>query len=117
MAAAPAESPGVVCDRLGGEYPSHVVAKRLGHSPKVAAQHYLMSRDHHFSEQTRFHAGKQMVESVCDAQCDACSPDWIDVLTLAVILVAGINLAEPERAAVLARVIAVLTSPTTRIPQ
>jgi len=26
-------------------YPSHVVAKWLGHSPKVAAQHYLMSRD------------------------------------------------------------------------
>ncbi len=31
-------------------YPSHVVAKWLGHSPKVAAQHYLMSRDHHFED-------------------------------------------------------------------
>ncbi len=30
------------------KYPSHVVAKWLGHSPKVAAQHYLMSREHHF---------------------------------------------------------------------
>lgn len=30
------------------KYPSHVVAKWLGHSPKVAAQHYVMSRDHHF---------------------------------------------------------------------
>ena len=30
------------------KYPSHVVAKWLGHSPKVAAQHSLMSRDHHF---------------------------------------------------------------------
>ena len=32
------------------KYPSHVVAKWLGHSPKVAAQHYLMSRDHHFED-------------------------------------------------------------------
>jgi hypothetical protein len=31
-------------------YPSHVVAKWLGHSPKVAAEHYLMSRDHHFED-------------------------------------------------------------------
>lgn len=30
------------------EYPAHVVAPWLGHSPKVAAQHYLMSREHHF---------------------------------------------------------------------
>jgi len=30
------------------KYPSHVVAKWLGHSPKVAAHHYLMSREHHF---------------------------------------------------------------------
>jgi len=29
-------------------YPAHVVAPWLGHSPKVAAQHYLMSREHHF---------------------------------------------------------------------
>jgi len=32
------------------QYPAHVVAKWLGHSPKVAAQHYLMSRDHHFED-------------------------------------------------------------------
>ena len=31
-------------------YPAHVVAKWLGHSPKVAAQHYLMSREHHFED-------------------------------------------------------------------
>lgn len=31
-------------------YPSHVVAKWLGHSPKVAAQHHLVSRDHHFED-------------------------------------------------------------------
>jgi integrase len=31
-------------------FPAHVVAKWLGHSPKVAAQHYLMAREHHFEE-------------------------------------------------------------------
>jgi integrase len=35
------------------KYPSHVVAKWLGHSPKVAAQHYLMSREHHFEDVVR----------------------------------------------------------------
>ncbi len=32
------------------KYPAHVVARWLGHSPKVAAQHYLMSREHHFAD-------------------------------------------------------------------
>ena len=40
----------------------------------------------------------------------------LELLTRAVILVAGMNLAEPERAAVLTRVIADLASPTTQIP-
>ena len=31
-------------------YPAHAVAKWLGHSPKVAAEHYLMSREHHFED-------------------------------------------------------------------
>jgi integrase len=31
-------------------FPAHVVAKWLGHSPAVAAQHYLMAREHHFDE-------------------------------------------------------------------
>jgi len=31
-------------------YPAHAVAKWLGHSPKVAAEHYLMSREHHFKD-------------------------------------------------------------------
>jgi len=53
----------------------------------------------------------------CDAKCDAVSANRIELLTRAVILVAGMNLAEDERAAVLARVIADLTSPTTRIPE
>jgi len=68
------------------------------------------------TEQTRFHSGKQGVVSKCDADCDAISTDRIDLLTRAVILVAGMNLAEYERAAVLSRVIADLSSPTTRIP-
>jgi len=29
-------------------HPPHVVAKWLGHSPMIAAQHYLQVRDHHF---------------------------------------------------------------------
>ncbi len=60
-------------------YPSHVVAKWLGHSPKVAAQHYLMSRDHHFEDVVN---GESKVPAViagedpngaaaCDANCDA----------------------------------------------
>jgi len=31
-------------------YPAHVVAKWLGHSPAVAAVHYLQTRDHHFAD-------------------------------------------------------------------
>jgi hypothetical protein len=52
-----------------------------------------------------------------DPKCDAISADRIDVLVRAVILVAGMNLAEAERAAVLAWVIADLASPTTRTPE
>ena len=55
--------------------------------------------------------------SVCDAKCDAISADRIDLLAQAVVLVAGMNVAEAERAAVLARVIADVTSPTRRIPE
>jgi len=53
----------------------------------------------------------------CSVKCDAISADRIELLARAVVLVAGMNLAEPERAAVLARVIADLTSPTTWIPK
>ncbi len=59
-------------------YPSHVVAKWLGHSPKVAAQHYLMSRDHHFEDVVGGGGSVQMSEGgyermvpACDANCDA----------------------------------------------
>jgi len=65
------------------------------------------------TEQTRFRSGNQGVAISCDTECDAISTDRIDLLTRAVILVAGMNLAEAERAAVLAD----LTSPTTRIPE
>jgi hypothetical protein len=69
------------------------------------------------TEQTRFRSGKQGVASSCDAKCDAISADRIELLTRAVILVAGMDLADAERDAVLARVIADLTNPTTRIPE
>ena len=69
------------------------------------------------TEQSRCHSGNRRVASGCDAKCDAISADRIELLTRAVILVAGMNLAEAERAAVLARVIADLTRPTTRIPK
>ena len=32
------------------KYPAHVVAKWLGHSPNVAAAHYLQAREHHFED-------------------------------------------------------------------
>ena len=31
-------------------YAAHVAAKWLGHSPKVAATHYLQAREHHFKD-------------------------------------------------------------------
>ena len=31
-------------------YPAHAVAKWLGNSPKIAAEHYLMSRENHFED-------------------------------------------------------------------
>ena len=34
-------------------YPNHVVAKWLGHSPMIAATHYLQSREHHFDDAVR----------------------------------------------------------------
>ena len=68
-------------------------------------------------EQPAFRAGNTAVVISCDAKCDAISANRIELLTRAVILVAGMNLAEAERAAVLARVIADLTSPTQRIPE
>jgi hypothetical protein len=69
------------------------------------------------TEQTQFYSGKQGVVIPCDAECDAFSTDRVELLARAVVLVAGMSLAVDERAAVLARVIADLTSRTTRIPK
>ena len=64
-------------------YPAHAVAKWLGHSPKVAAEHYLMSREHHFEDVVRGTTtgvvddaetlATTPVESAaeCSAKCDA----------------------------------------------
>ena len=69
------------------------------------------------TEQTRFHSGNQRVASKCDAECDAISTDRIEVLARAVVLVAGMRIPEAAREAVLARVVAGLTSPTMQIPE
>ena len=61
------------------------------------------------TEQTRLHTGKLVVESKCDAECDAFSTDRVEVLARAVVLVAGMSIPEAAREAVLARVVADLT--------
>jgi hypothetical protein len=58
------------------------------------------------TEQTRCHSGKQGVAIPCDAECDAISAHRIELLALAVILVAGMTVAEAERTALLGRVVA-----------
>jgi len=60
------------------------------------------------TEQTLYRSGKQGVESVCDAKCDAISADRIELLARAVVLVAGMGIPEAAREAVLARVTAEL---------
>ena len=50
------------------------VAKWLGHSLKVAAEHYLMSREHHFEDVVgggdREHRGPEApTPTLCDANC------------------------------------------------
>jgi hypothetical protein len=61
-------------------------------------------------EQLAFHSGNQQVVSKCDAKCDAISPDRIELLARAVILVAGMSIPEAAREAVLARVTAELAT-------
>ena len=58
------------------------------------------------TEQTRFRSGKQGVESVCDAECDAISADRIELLARAVVLVPGMNLPEADRATGMSRLLA-----------
>ena len=40
------------------KYPAHVVAKRLGHSPNIAAAHSLTTREHHFDDAVNVSLGK-----------------------------------------------------------
>jgi hypothetical protein len=61
------------------------------------------------TEKMRFHSGKQGVDSGCDAECDAIFGGRVEVLARAVVLVAGMNIPEAAREAVLARVVAGLT--------
>ncbi len=49
------------------KYPAHVVAKWLGHSPNVAAAHYLQAREHHFEDVV---AGSG-ASPKCSADCSA----------------------------------------------
>ena len=56
-------------------YPAHAVAKWLGHSPKLAAEHYLMSREHHFEDvvggggDLRRRRPEAPTPTPCDANC------------------------------------------------
>ena len=53
----------------------------------------------------------------CDARCDALSPDRVEVLARAVILVAQMAIPEAAREAVLARVTAELAAAVERPPE
>jgi len=83
------------------------LAKWPGNASKVASQHYLISRDHHFEDvvgggDSIPSAGADGVQAnriECDSKCEAISANRIELLTRAVILVAGMKLAEAERAA------------------
>jgi len=91
-----------------------VVAKWLGHSPKVAAQRSLMSRDHHCEDvvgdgESSPVAGADGVQG-SSSEGDAISADRIELLTRAVILVVGMRIPESGCEAVLARVTAELAN-------
>ena len=57
-------------------------------------------------EKPRSRPRKRGVVTSCDAKCDAISLDQAELLARAVLLVAGMEISEPDRAAVLARVVA-----------
>jgi hypothetical protein len=61
-------------------------------------------------EQPASRTGKLGGAVSCDAKCDAISPDCVELLARAVILVAGMAIPEAARQAVLARVIANLST-------
>ena len=58
------------------------------------------------SQQTRFRPRKRGVVTSCDAKCDAISQGRVELLARAVLLVAGMEISESDRAAILARVVA-----------
>ncbi len=62
------------------------------------------------SEQTSFSPEKQWVAPSCCANCSAFPDGSLDVLARAVLLVAGMAIPEHDRAAVLARVVAAMSS-------
>ena len=68
------------------------------------------------TEQTLFHSQNHRVVSSCDADCDALSPDRIELLARAVVLVAGMGIPEAAREAVLARVTAELANTSEQRP-
>jgi hypothetical protein len=61
-------------------------------------------------EQPSSCTGESVVVRSCDVKCDAISPDRVELLARAVILVAGMAIPEMGREAVLARVVADLTA-------
>lgn len=69
------------------------------------------------TEQTRFYSGNQSVVLGSDAECDAISANRIELLARAVVAVASMGIPEVARDAVLARVVADLTSPTAQIQE
>jgi hypothetical protein len=68
------------------------------------------------TEQPRCHPGNQVGATGCDAECDAISADRIELLARAVMLVAGMNIPEVAREAVLARVTAELANTSEQGP-
>ena len=57
------------------------------------------------------------VKSVCDARYDALSPDRVELLTRAVILVAGMTIPEATREAALTWVMEELAAASERLPE
>ena len=61
-------------------------------------------------EQAAILAGNLGGRVSCDAKCDAISPDQVELLARAVVLVAGMDIPESAREAVLTRVTADLNA-------
>ena len=69
------------------------------------------------TEQTRYHSGKQGIDSGWDARCDAISADRVELLARALVLVAGMRMPESARETVLARVTAELANAAEQSPR